>query len=97
MVKLTHHWEGPPDHPDQKASKLLHRCRSVRASHCRPQRSEEGRTGKLQCRTPQGLKERCKKASPHQLTSMHLSSAVRRCSRPCGVSHRFRDHRLRKH
>ena len=63
MVKLTHHWEGPPDHHDQKATKLLHRCRSVRASHCGPQRSEEGRTG----RTPQGLKERCKKASPHRL------------------------------
>ena len=51
MVKLTHQWEGPPDHHDRDSSKLHQECSSVEGETQRAvvQRNQS-LTFRLQCR-----------------------------------------------
>ena len=93
MVKLTFHWEGPPDHHDQKATESRHRCRPVRASNCRPQHSKEGRAAKLRC--SKDCRRGVREPVPTSYTSMlHSGETVFRalwCRTP------VQGDRLRKH
>ena len=68
MVKLTHQWEGPPDHHEGYPSKSHQSAVALRARHSGPQcRASKAYPSGCKARTPQGLKKGSKKASPHRL------------------------------
>ena len=58
MVKLTHHWEGPPDHHDRDSSKLHQEGSSVEGETMRAvvQRIKADHSSCI-AGTPQGLEE----------------------------------------